>query len=202
MERPKHRRRSSRRNLKKSDPSDAERAARAVLAGEASGVPKSADGCVEMIRALRAAGRSAIKARTQAANQLQGLRVTAPEELRHRLRNLSTEKLVSLAARFRPGNDPEDVEAATRFALRSVARRHEALSEEISELDAQLGRLVAQAAPELVSLPGIGTENAATLLIVALKTTPRGSEERGVLRQSVRGRSHRGFLRQGRQAPT
>ena len=44
VERPERRRRSSRRNLKKSDPSDAEAAARAVLAGEASGVPKSGDG--------------------------------------------------------------------------------------------------------------------------------------------------------------
>jgi transposase len=64
VERPKHRRRSSRSNLQKSDPSDAERAARAVLAGEASGVLKSGDGRVEMIRALRAARRSAMKART------------------------------------------------------------------------------------------------------------------------------------------
>jgi transposase len=64
VERPKRRQRSSRRNVEKSDPSDAERAARAVLAGEASGVPKSGDGRVEMIRALRAARRSAIKART------------------------------------------------------------------------------------------------------------------------------------------
>ena len=62
---------------------------------------------------------------------------------------------------------PSDVPSATKFALRSVARRYEALSEEISELDAQLDGLVAQAAPELVSLPGIGTDNAATLLIVA-----------------------------------
>jgi len=60
VERPKHQRRSSRRNLEKSDPSDAERAARAVLAGEASGVPKSGDGRVEMIRTLRAARRSAM----------------------------------------------------------------------------------------------------------------------------------------------
>jgi Transposase len=89
VERPKRRQRSSPRNAK-SDPSDAESAARAVLAGETSGVPKSAEGCVEMIRALRAARRSAMKARTQAANQLQGLRVTAPEQLRHRLRGLST----------------------------------------------------------------------------------------------------------------
>jgi transposase len=177
VERPKYRRRSSRRNLEKSDPSDAEAAARAVLAGEASGVPKSGNGTVEMIRALRAARRSAIKARTQAANQLQGLRVTAPEQLRHRLRGLSTKELVSVAARFRLGDDPRDVPAATRFALRSVARRYETLSAEIAELEAHLDRLVAQVAPELVSLPGIGTENAATLLIVAGDNPQRlGSE--------------------------
>ena len=174
VERPKHRRRSSRRNHEKSDPSDAEAAARAVLAGEASGVPKSGDGPVEMIRTLRAARRSAIKARTQAANQLQSLRVTAPEGLLNRLRGLSTKELVSVAARFRLGDDPSDVPSATKFALRSVARRYETLSEEIAELDAHLDRLVAQAAPELLSLPGIGTDNAATLLIVALRTTPRG----------------------------
>ena len=174
VERPRHRRRSSRRNRQKSDSSDAEAAARAVLAGEASGVPKSADGTVEMIRTLRAARSSAVKARTQAANQLQGMRATAPEQLRRRLRGLSTKELVSVAARFRLGDDPRDVPTATRFALRSVARRYEALSEEITELEAHLERLVGQVAPELVSLPGIGTDNAATLLIVALKTIPRG----------------------------
>jgi transposase len=42
-----------------------------------------------------------------------------------------------------------------------------ALSEEISELEAHLDGLLAQAAPELLSLTGIGTDNAATLLIVA-----------------------------------
>jgi transposase len=167
VERPKRRQRSSRRNVKKSDPSDAESAARAVLAGETSGVPKSGGGCVEMIRALRAARRSAMKSRTQAANQLQGLRVTAPDELRHRLRGLSSKELVSVAARFRLGDDPRDVPAATKFALRSVAHRYEALWRGIAELDTQLDRLVRQVAPELVSLPGIGTDHAATLLIVA-----------------------------------
>jgi transposase len=52
------------------------------------------------------------------------MRVTAPEELRQRLRGLSAQELVETAARFRPGGDPDDIEAATRFALRSVARRH------------------------------------------------------------------------------
>jgi transposase len=204
VEDPKHRRRSPRRNLQKSDPSDAEAAARAVLAGEASGVPKSADGRVEMIRTLRAARRSAIKARTQAANQIQALCVTAPEQLRNRLRGLSTKELVCVAARFRLASDPTDVSTATKFALRSVARRYEALSEEISELEAHLDSLVAEAAPELVSLPGIGTDSAATLChpLDRGRGQPPEVEERGLVCPPVRGLSHRSLLRQGGEAPT
>jgi len=136
------------------------------MAGQTSGVPKSADGRVEMMRVLRTVRRSAMKARTQAANQLQGLRVTAPEELLSRLRGLSTKELVAVATRFRIGDDLRDVPSATKFALRSVARRYKALSAEIIELDAHLDRLVAQAALELVPLAGIGSDHGATLLIV------------------------------------
>jgi transposase len=82
IERPK--RRHLRRNGK-SDPIEVEAAARAVLAGEAIGEPKSGDGEVEMIRLLRPARQSAVKSRSQAANQLQALLVRAPEDLRHRL---------------------------------------------------------------------------------------------------------------------
>jgi transposase len=175
VERPK--RRHLRRRRSKSDSRDAEAAARAVLAGDTAGVPKSADGRVEMIRVLRAARRSAVKARTQAANQLRGLVVTAPDELRHRLHSLPTKQLVAAAARFRLGGEPGDVETATKFALRSVAQRYRALSMEVSKLDAQLDRLVTEAAPELVCLPAIGTDHAATLLVVAGDNPERlGSE--------------------------
>ena len=103
--------------------------------------------------------------------------MTAPEELLKRLRGLSTKDLVSVAARFRLGGGPHDVPTATRFALRSVARRYQYLSEEIAELDAQLCRLVAETAPELTSLPGVGTDHAATLLVVAGDNPQRlGSE--------------------------
>src|SRR5215213_545541 len=174
IERPKRR---HLRRKGKSDSRDAEAAARVALAGETAGEPKSADGRVEMIRVLRAARRSAVKARTQAANQLRGIRVTAPEVLRQRLRGLSTKELVAAAVRFRPGDDPEDVGQATRFALRSVARRYQYLSEEIAEFDAQLCRLVAKTASELTSLPGVGTDHAAALLIVAGDNPERlGSE--------------------------
>jgi transposase len=151
----------------KSDPIDAELAARAVLAGTATGRPKDADGEVEMIRTLRVTRRCAVKARAQAVNQLKNLLITAPEELRSELRELSTAKLVAKASGFRPGTNPSDVEAATKFAMRSVARRHQRLSEEISELDAQLDRIVTQAAPELVAVEGVGTDTAASLLIAA-----------------------------------
>ena len=98
----------------KSDPIDAEAAARAVLAGTATGQPKSADGEVEMIRTLRITRRSAVKARVGAANQLQNLLITAPEGLKSELCGLSTARLVAIASRFRPGPNPSDVEAATK----------------------------------------------------------------------------------------
>ena len=66
--------------------------------------------------------------------------ISAPERLKSELRGLSTAKLVAKVSGFRPGTNPSDVEAATKFALRSVARRHQQLSEEISELDEQLDR--------------------------------------------------------------
>ena len=164
VERPKRR---HLRRRGKSDPIDAEAAARAVLSGEAAGKPKSGNGKVEMIRALRAARCSAVKSKTQAANQLQNLVVTAPDGLRDRLRGLSTKALATEAGRFRPGERPSSPEEATKFALRSIARRYRALSEEIAQLDSQLARLVAEVAPGLLALPAVGTNHAATLLVVA-----------------------------------
>lgn len=165
VERPKRRR--PRRGIGKSDPIDAELAARAVLSGEVAGVSKSADGRVEAIRALRAARRSAVKAKTQAGNQLRALLLTASDDLRDRLRGLTTRKLVSASCRLRPAAAVVTPEAATKLAMRSVAQRHRMLSEEIAELDARIGELVAQVAPGLVSLPAVGVEAAATLLVLA-----------------------------------
>lgn len=157
--------RQHRRRFGKHDTADAEAAARALQANTATGEPKSADGPAEMVRALHVVRRSAVKARTQAANQLRALLVTAPEELKAELRGLSTARLAATAARFRPGGHPEDLRAATKLAMRSVARRHRRLSEEIAELEEQIARLVAEAVPALTSLRGVGTDTAASLLV-------------------------------------
>ncbi len=151
----------------KSDTVDAEAAARAVHAGTATGRPKAGDGRVEAIRVLRVARRSALKARTQAAQQLRALVVTAPDALRAQLRSLSLATLVETAARFRSPAPPQTPEAATKLALRSIARRYQTLSEEIAALDEQLDQLVRAAAPSLVAIKGVGTDTAGALLVAA-----------------------------------
>src|SRR5918999_722870 len=60
-----------------------------------------------------------------------------------------------------------DGAAESLRALRSVARRYRALSEEIAELDARIERLAREAAPALVALDGVGPDTAAALLIAA-----------------------------------
>lgn len=75
---------------------------------------------MEMIRTLRLARRSVMKARTQAANQVHAVVVTAPQELRDRLRKPPLAELVATAARFRPGC-VDSLEAAARLALKSLA---------------------------------------------------------------------------------
>ena len=156
--------RKARRAKGKSDPLDAYAAARAALSGAASGCPKTRDGRVEAIRALRVARSGAVKARSQATNQLKALLVTAPAELREQLRQLGTTALIATCARLRPTGDIGDPEQATKTALRRLARRHQHLSEEVAEADTELKALVSATAPGLLALPGVGTEVAGQLL--------------------------------------
>ena len=94
--------RSARRRRGKSDPVDAEAAARAVLAGQVTAIPKTGSHLVEMVRCLRVAGATAVKARSQAVNALRALVVTAPAELREQLRGLPASRLAGTAARLQP----------------------------------------------------------------------------------------------------
>ena len=163
--------RSTRRQQGKSDPIDAYAAAAAVLRGTASGTPKTRDGQVEAIRTLRVARRSAIKARTQAINQLQAVVLTGPAELRQALSGQSTRELVETCRGLRPGKGlaelADPVTAATKWTLRRLARRILALREEIDDIDTELRPLVAATAPAPVAVYGVGTEVAAQLLITA-----------------------------------
>ena len=119
-----------------------------------------------MIRSLRVARATAMKARTQAINALKALVVTAPDELREQLGALSAVRLVQTAAALEPGPVTTPV-AAARLGLQSLARRYQALSAELAVLDAELDRLTRAAAPKLVALFGVGADSAGALLVAA-----------------------------------
>lgn len=158
--------RQARRLEGKSDPVDAEAAARAVISGRATGVPKTADGPAEAIRALEIVCHGATRDRTRAINQFKTLVVTAPADLRERLNTKTFRRQLELARRFR--NDYDDVvETQLRFALKTLAAKIAFLDDQITELEARMSELVGQATPALAGTFGVGPHVAAQLLTTA-----------------------------------
>lgn len=137
-------------------------------------------------------------------NQVRGLLVSAPAVLREQVAGLSRTALIRTLTRLRPGSDLSTPTAATKAALRRLARRHQALDEEITELDTEIGPLVRQAAPELLALFGVGPETAGQLLASA-GDNPERMRSEGVFAQlagvapipASSGRTHRHRLNRG-----
>ncbi|KOG59739.1 MULTISPECIES: IS110 family transposase [Streptomyces] len=157
--------RSARRLLGKSDPLDAQAAARAVLSGRAQA--KSGDGPVHSARIYKLAKDSAVKARTQAINQLKAVLDIADPALRERLSTLGNAELFRTCATLSPpdgGGDEDAVAQATHMTLRMLAERIEQLTGQINELNQRLTRLVERHAPQLLVPVGIGPDSAVTLL--------------------------------------
>ena len=166
--------RKARRAVGKSDPIDAESAARAALGRVRTGLPKQHDGMVEALRNLRVARRSAVSERANCMRRIKTLIITAPQELRERLRDLSNARLLRACAGLRPDlslvGEPEQ---AAKVALRVLGRRHAALSVEIADLDALIAPLVEQVNPALLVLNGVGPDSAGQLLVTAGQNTER-----------------------------
>ena len=114
--------RRARRANGKSDTLDAELAARSVLAGTSTAVPKSADGLVEMIRQIKVARYIAQKARTNAIVTLKAVVVNAPPEIREQLDHLGGKALLEKCTGFLLGK-VEGPMTSTKHTLRSLARR-------------------------------------------------------------------------------
>ncbi len=170
--------RQARRRTGKSDPLDAIAAARAALSGVHAGTPKTCDGPVEAIRMLRVARSSAMKTRTQTMNQIRAILDTAPSETRDRFRDLSPVRLIKAITNTRPDharvNEPAVAAATT---LQTLGRRWQFLTTQIGELDNHLDTLVADTAPNLIALIGVGTDTAAALLVTAGDNPDRLSSE-------------------------
>ena len=150
----------------KNDPLVAESAARAVLAGQATALPKSGTSAVEMIRHLKVARDTAVKGRTQAMQTLKAIIVSSPAALREQLDRLTGKMtLLRHLAALRPG-PLTSTTASAKISLRAIARRWLALDVEIKGYDAHLERLTQQLAPELVQAHGMGAGTAAEMLLL------------------------------------
>jgi transposase len=170
--------RKTRRLQGKSDPIDAIAAAKTALAGERTGTPKQRDGRIEALRTLRVARRSAVSQRADTQRQIRALIVTAPDPLRDRLRGLKVPALITTCAAWRPDRtDTASPATATRLALRSLARRHQQLTAEITDLDALLTPLVTAISPRLLAVPGVGTDTAGQLLVTTGENHDRLTSE-------------------------
>ena len=169
----------TRRRRGKTDAIDAELAARHALSLTTIVTPKQTTGVVEAIRQLRVARDSAVKSRSVALLQLDGLIVTAPSGLREQLASRKTlTGKATLCGRLRPDHGAiESPTNAAKFALRSLARRIAVLTSEITELDSQLAPLVATAAPRTTALLGISTGHAGQLLLTAGQNINRINSE-------------------------
>ena len=161
-----HRDRRKRRNNGKSDTIDAETAARSVLSGIATAIPKTADGAAEMVRQIKIARDTVVKARSAAIITLKSLIVNASDALRESLDPLTDKKLIDRCAALVPG-DILAPTASAKHSLRALARRWLALAAEIRTHDDVLDAITHTAAPTLREAFGIGVDSAAEMMIVA-----------------------------------
>ena len=145
---------------------------------------------------LRVARRSAVKARTQAANQIHALVVTAPEQVKHQLRGSNLRTQVRICARWRPGETQTTIAYAKR-ALRHLARRYQTLDTEITQLDTEIRGLCARTNPALLAATGVGPGCAAG----GRRRQPRTDEHRSVLRGAVRPQPRPGIIGTNSAAP-
>jgi transposase len=161
LDRPK---RPARRAGAKSDPIDAERAARDALARTRLAQPKT--GAQRAALQMRlTARRAAVEAASDAQRQLHALVITAPEPVRARFRGQNTRSMITTASRLRPTAARGDIEAVTALTvLRDLARRVRFLEAEAAGHAAQLLAIVRSWRPDLLQLPGVGPIVAATAL--------------------------------------
>lgn len=160
--------RTARRATGKSDSLDAIAAARAVVSGTATTIPKTRSGPVESIRVLTVARDGAVKARTAAINQFTAIVLTAPDEIRTQLTPLSKAAQIRTCATASMDLDQlTTTDQATLFALRSLAQRIRALDTEVSHADKHLAAITTRTAPTLTAMFGVGPDSAARLLITA-----------------------------------
>ena len=146
----------------KSDRLDAERAARQVLSGGGSTPRTNVD--AQALRLLLTTREGAVRARTEAVNQLRAAIITAPAGLRERLARLSRSQLIEACTRLRPAAGDAE-QAAFALAARGLAERIRQLTGEATRLEHELTRRLRAEHAALLERRGVGPIVAAQLVV-------------------------------------
>ena len=119
-----------------------------------------------MIRHLKIARDTAVKARTQAMQTLKAIIVCSPDALREKLDQVSGKMtLLRRLAALRPGPLTSTL-ASAKTSLRAIAQRWLLLDAEIKQHDTHLQTLTAARAPELLKAHGMASGTAAEMLLL------------------------------------
>ena len=146
----------------KDDARDAERAARDVLAGEGTSVPKLRGGWVEGLRALLNARERCVGACVSARNAALAVARCAPEAERRRWEGLSQAEMMRRCAAI-----PERGATPVGRALLALGRTWEAARAEAGALEDEMEAMVAENLPSLAAVPNCGAVSAAKLVVAA-----------------------------------
>ena len=150
----------------KNDQLDAARAARHALAREHQ-TKVRAHGLPEALRMILTTRQAILVSRTKAINELKGLIVAAPEQLRSDLRGCSLARQLDRIQAMRTQPEGAVEHRMAVLTLQSIAARVRFLSAQVDELDPELMTLLKQhpAGPALLAEPGVGPVVAAQLLV-------------------------------------
>jgi transposase len=154
-----------RRRTGKSDPIDALRAARELLASPHAAQMRS-DGDREALRLLMIDRDNAVQSGKTARTALAAVLVTAPAEVRERLRPLPRERRAKECAALTCPAGADQQSRVLHQTLIHLGQRVAGLAQAASELEAQITGIVENMAPGLVAAePGLGALSAAQILL-------------------------------------
>jgi transposase len=149
----------------KSDPIDAVRAARALLARPRPGQLR-ADGDREALRLLMAGRDNAVQSCKTARTVLASVLVTAPAQLREGLRQLPPVRRARACAELACPPGADRLTQVTHQTLIRLGQRAAALAETAAGIGTQIAAIVEDMAPGLVAAgPGMGALSAAQILL-------------------------------------
>lgn len=146
----------------KDDAIDAERAARDVISGRGTSVPKKRGGWVDGLRAIVVARDNCVKSKAAMKLAAKSLIITAPDEVRKSWEALKGDKMMVAMLEIE-----EDGASDLDQALLAIARSWETCSCEADRLERRMEELIAQNCPSILEVYCCGTVNAAALIVSA-----------------------------------